>query len=389
MSEKGPKGSLMRALLRDLKSREKEMVSLLQRFVQCESPSRDKATVDAMGAIVADEWRKRGARVQILRQSKSGNHVRVDFQPGTARPAGQIMVLGHLDTVYPRGILTKMPFRVTGGRAWGPGTLDMKAGLVLALFAIDALRRAEGQQKKRIVFLWTSDEEVGSSTSRRFIEKEARRSNAVLVLEPAFGEGRLKTSRKGVGHAELIVTGRAAHAGIDPEKGVNAVHELALQIERLTKLNDPRRGITVQATVVSGGTASNVVPDRARAALDIRFERLADAAELDRKLHRIKSILKGAKIEVRGGVNRPPLERTAGVNDLFRRAQALMRECGLALGEAATGGGSDGNFTGALGIPTLDGLGAVGDGAHTPDEHVLIHKLPERAALIAGLMATL
>jgi glutamate carboxypeptidase len=266
----------------------------------------------------------------------------------------------------------------------------MKGGLVMALCAIDALQAAGIRPGKRVVFLWTSDEEIGSGTSRKLIESEARSSKAVLVLEPSLGsEGRLKTSRKGVGSAELVVTGRAAHAGINPEDGVNAVHELALQIERLMAMNDARRGITVQATVVSGGTVSNVVPDQARAQVDIRFTRLSDAAGLDKKLHSLRPILKDAKLEVRGGVNRPPLERTPGVSALFRHAQSLMRECGLALGEAATGGGSDGNFTGALGVPTLDGLGAVGDGAHTPREHIVIRKLPERAALLAGLLATL
>jgi glutamate carboxypeptidase len=260
----------------------------------------------------------------------------------------------------------------------------------MALFALDALRAVGLRPRKRFVFLWTSDEEIGSGTSRRLIETEARRSDAVLVLEPSLGrEGRLKTSRKGVGSAELIVTGRAAHAGINPQDGVNAVHELALQVARLMKMNDPRRGITVQATVIAGGTVSNVVPDSARAEVDIRIARLADARVIDRKLHALRPILKGAKLEVRGGVNRPPLERTPGVSALFQRAQDLMRECGLPLGEAATGGGSDGNFTAAIGVPTLDGLGAVGDGAHTPQEHVLIRKLPERAALLVGLLATI
>jgi glutamate carboxypeptidase len=383
--------TVMRALLRELKPREKGMPRLLERFVVCESPSHDKIAVDAMGKIVADEWRRRGAKVQIVPQAKRGNHVRAEISPGSGRPSGQLLVLGHLDTVYPLGTLaTKMPYRVANGRAWGPGTFDMKGGLVMALCAIDALQAAGIRPSKRVVFLWTSDEEIGSGTSRKLIESEARRSKAVLVLEPSLGsEGRLKTSRKGVGSAELLVTGRAAHAGINPEDGVNAVHELALQIERLMAMNDPRRGITVQATVVSGGTVSNVVPDQARAQVDIRFTRLSDAAGLDKKLHSLRPILKGAKLEVRGGVNRPPLERTPGVSALFRHAQSLMRECGLALGEAATGGGSDGNFTGALGIPTLDGLGAVGDGAHTPREHVIIRKLPERAALLAGLLATL
>jgi glutamate carboxypeptidase len=266
----------------------------------------------------------------------------------------------------------------------------MKGGLVLALFAVDALQAAGVSLRKKLVFLWTSDEEIGSTTSRQAIEAEARRSDAALVLEPAFGaSGKLKTQRKGVGGVEIVVTGRSAHAGIDPEKGVNAVHELALQIERLMGMDDRRRGITVQATVVSGGTVSNVVPEHARAEVDIRFSRLADGAAIERRLRGLKPILKGARISVMGGVNRPPLERTAAVAELFAQARKLSKEMGLSLGEAATGGGSDGNFTAALGVPTLDGLGCVGDGAHSPKEHVLIPALPERAALIAGLLATL
>jgi glutamate carboxypeptidase len=379
---------VMRELLRNLKDHQKEMLRLLGRFVRCESPSHEKAAVDAMGALVAGEWRRRGAKVEILPQSKRGDHLRVEAWLGEGTAAGQILVLGHLDTVYPLGTLEKMPFRISGGRAWGPGTFDMKGGLVLALAAFDALKSAGVRPRKRLIFLWTSDEEIGSATSRPVIEKEARRSDAVLVLEPPFGkDGRLKTSRKGVGHAQMVVTGRAAHAGINPEDGVNAVHELALQIARVMKLNDARRGVTVQATVVAGGTVSNVVPDQARAEIDIRIARLADARAIEGKLHALRPVLKGARLEISGGVNRPPLERTEAVAALFRRAQSLMGEVGLKLGEAATGGGSDGNFTGALGVPTLDGLGAVGDGAHTPHEHVVIRRLPERAALLAGLLA--
>lgn len=380
----------MRQILRELRGREREMLDLLKRLVECESPSHDKAAVDRAGRIVASEWRKRGAKVNLLRQAKRGNHVRAEVFLGKGRPAGQIMVLGHVDTVYPLGTIRKMPFRISGGRAWGPGTFDMKGGIVLALTAVDALRAVGVQPRKRIVFLWTSDEEIGSETSRAAIENEARKSDAVLVLEPSFGrDGRLKTARKGVGGAEIIVTGRSAHAGIEPEKGVNAVHELALQIERLIRLNNPKRGITVQATVIEGGTVTNVVPAHARAEVDIRYARMVDAREIDRKLRRLKPILKGAQVVVRRGSNRPPLERSAAVRALFHRAQMLMREMGLPLGEAATGGGSDGNFTAALGVPTLDGLGAVGDGAHSPREHIVIRALAERAALIAGLLATL
>jgi glutamate carboxypeptidase len=387
MSENRP---MMTSLLRELRGREKAMVRLLGEFVRCESPSHDKAAVDRFGRMVAREWRRRGAKVRILRQTGRGDHVRAELWLGEGRPAGQILILGHLDTVYPIGTLANVPFRVADGRAWGPGTFDMKCGIVLALAAADALRAVGARPRKRLVFLWTSDEEIGSETSRREIEREARRSNAVLVLEPSLGrDGRLKTARKGVGTAEIIVTGRAAHAGIDPGAGVNAVHELALQIARLAKMNDSRGGITVQATVIAGGTVSNVVPDHARAEVDIRYTRLADAPAIDRKIRGLRPILKGAGIEVRGGVNRPPLERTAGVRELFQRAQSLAREIGSTLGEGSTGGGSDGNFTAALGVPTLDGLGAVGDGAHSPREHVVIRALPKRAALLAGLLATL
>jgi glutamate carboxypeptidase len=381
----------MRALLRDLQGRPQEMVRMLERFVRYESPSYDKAAVDRFGAIVAAEWRKRHALVQVLKQSKAGNHVRAEIGRAQRSAApGQILVLGHLDTVYPLGTLEKMPFRVAAGKAFGPGTFDMKAGLVMALFAVDALRWAGVAPRKKLVFLWTSDEEVGSRTSRSVIEKEARRSDAVLVLEPSFGQrGALKTARKGVGTAEIIVYGRAAHAGIDPGAGVNAVHELALQIAGVMKLSDPQRGITVQTTVIEGGTASNVVPESARAQVDIRFVRRADGRRIEEKLRNLRPILRGARIEVRGGVNRPPLERTAGVRRLFLHAQSLMRAAGLRLDEASTGGGSDGNFTAALGVPTLDGLGAVGDGAHSAHEHVLIRSLPERGALLAGLLATL
>lgn len=377
-------------LLRYLRSRQDEMVRLLGKLVCCESPSCDKAAVDACGALLAAEWRRRGAKVRILRQARRGNHIRAELRLGEGNPEGQITVLGHLDTVYLLGTIAKTPFRVSRGRAWGPGTFDMKGGLVQALFAVDALRAMRIYPPKGFVFLSNSDEEIGSGSSRRAIEQEARRSDAVLVLEPALGaDGRLKTSRKGVGTAQVIVTGRSAHAGIDPKGGINAVHELALQIARLLKLNDPRRGITVQATVVEGGTVSNVIPDQARAEVDIRHSRLVDAKWLNRKLHSIKPIVRGARVEVQGGVNRPPLERTAAVHSLFARAQELMREMGMPLDEASTGGGSDGNFTAALGVPTLDGLGAVGDGAHSSREHVIIRALPERAALLAALLATL
>ena len=383
-------GDVMRSLHGELIKRERQMVRLLGEFVRCESPSHDKPSMDRMARLVAREWRKRGANVQILQQKTRGNHVRAQARIGGGRAAGQILVIGHMDTVYPSGTLAKMPFRISDGRAWGPGTFDMKGGLVIGLAAVDALTTLGVQPRRRLVFVWNSDEEIDSESSRRLIEREAKRSEAVLVLEPALGaKGNLKTARKGVGTAEIIVTGRSAHTGLNPQTGINAVHELALQTARLMEMNDPRRGTTVQVTVVKGGTVSNVVPESARALMDLRIMKISDAAGLEKKLHSLRPILKGAQIEMRGGINRPPLERTPDVLRLFHHAQALMRQMGTEVDESFAGGGSDGNFTAALGIPTLDGLGAVGNGAHSPSEHVVIQSLPERAALIAGLLATL
>jgi glutamate carboxypeptidase len=373
-----------------LTRRESEMLRVLRSLVEIESFSTDKLAVDRCGARVAAEFRWRGGSVRILRNARRGNILRIEIGAGRGGESGQLLVLGHFDTVYPIGTLRRMPFRVARGRAWGPGTFDMKGGIVMALFAVEALRAAGISPRRKLVFLWTGDEEIGSESSRAVIEKEARRSKAVLVLEPALGlDGRVKTQRKGIGEIEIIVHGRSAHAGVDPERGVNAALELALQIARLMKMNDPRRGITVQANVISGGTASNVVPEFARALVDVRFARARDARGLERSLLRLRPILKRARIEVRGGLNRPPLERTAGVANLFRHAQSIAREIGFQLDEASTGGASDGNFTGALGVPTLDGIGAVGDGAHSLREHVVIRELPRRAALLAGLLATL
>ena len=369
------------------------MARLLGRFVRAESPSFDKPAVDCFGGIVAAEWKRRGARVEILRQREHGDHLRAIWSPGRASTGGQLLVLGHLDTVYDLGTLARMPFRTSRGRAWGPGALDMKSGLVIALFAVDALVKLGLHPRKRVVFLWTSDEEIGSKTSRASIEKEARRSDAALVLEPGTGrDGWLKTARKGVGEIELVATGRAAHAGINPGDGVNAVHELALQIARIVRpdssFNDARRGIAASATVVGGGTRTNVIAEQARALLDLRVTRAADMRALERKFRQLRPILPGARLEVRGGFTRPPMERAASMM-LFRRARALAGEMGLKLQGSFTGGGSDGNLTAALGVPTLDGLGGVGEGAHSPGEYVLLHALPERAALLAALLATL
>jgi glutamate carboxypeptidase len=379
---------LPKLLLQLLTPQLPQMLATLRRFVLAESSSLEKFPADHCCGIVASEWSKRKTRVERVSQTQRGDHLRVIWTPPNVRASGQLLVLGHYDTVYASGTLAKMPFRISSGNAYGPGAFDMKAGIVQALFALDALQRSKAGFRKRIVFLWTSDEEIGSDSSRKLIENEARRSDAVFVLEPAFGpRGLLKTSRKGVGEAEIIVHGRASHAGLAPEEGVNAVHELARQIMRVKEWNDPRCGIGVNADVIEGGTRVNVIAERARAVLDLRALRITDMRRLEHRLHSLRPGVPGARLEVRGGFNRAPMERKVSAA-LFARAKSLAAQMGLRLGECAAGGGSDGNLTAALGVPTLDGLGAVGDGAHSTNEHILVKTMPQRAALLAALLAS-
>jgi glutamate carboxypeptidase len=379
--------SLPRTLFSTLKLRLPQMLALLRELTLLESPSLEKAPADRCCGFLADQWLLRGGLVHVLQQNHRGNHLRVVWPAAGSRPRGQLLVLGHYDTVYPTGTIAHMPFRISKGKAFGPGTFDMKAGIVQALFAFEALQELKIPATKNLVFLWTSDEEIGSESSRAVIEAEAQRSDAVFVLEPSLGpRGLVKTSRKGVGDAELIVHGRASHAGLEPEKGVNAIHELSAQIARIEKWNDLRQGVTINADIIEGGTRSNVIADRAKATLDLRAWRVSDMHALEKRLHSLKPIHRGAELEINGGFNRPPLERKHGTA-LFARAKALAKQLGLSLGEAAAGGGSDGNFTAALGVPTLDGLGAVGDGAHSSNEHVFIKTIPQRAALLAALLA--
>jgi glutamate carboxypeptidase len=383
-----PETHLPKELLEILKPRLPEMLGMLRTIVLAESPSLEKVPADRCAKLLAAEWGRRGGQVELLAQKYCGDYLRITWWPQKSRPAGQLLVLGHYDTVYPTGTLAKMAFRVTHSKACGPGTFDMKAGIVQALFALEALKQCKAELRKRIVFLWTSDEEIGSDGSRKLIETEARRSDSVFVLEPAFGSrGLLKTSRKGVGEAELIVHGRAAHAGLAPQEGINAVHELAQQIARIEKWNDVQRGITINADIIEGGTRANVIAERARAVLDLRALRISDMRALERRLRALRPVLRGARLEIRGGFNRAPLERKMSAA-LFARAKSLAAQIGLSLGECTAGGGSDGNLTAALGIPTLDGLGAVGNGAHSPHEHILVNTMPVRAALLAALLAT-
>jgi len=383
-----PAASVAQKLKNFLQPALPQMIDTLRRFVVAESPSLEKAYADRCCEIIAAEWRRHGLQVRRIPQKNRGDHLRVLSPSISSRPKGQLLVLGHYDTVYASGTLKKMPFRITAGKAYGPGTFDMKTGIVQALFAYHALQKLNLASHKRVVFLWTSDEEIGSDSSRKLIETEARRSDAVFVLEPSFGpRGMIKTARKGVGEAEIIVHGRASHAGLAPEEGINAVHELCHQLSRILKWNNPHRGTTVNADIIQGGTRTNVIADRARAVLDLRATSVAEMRRIEHQLAALKPHLRGAELEIHGGFTRSPLERRMSAA-LFERAKSLAAQMNLSLEECVVGGGSDGNLTAALGIPTLDGLGAVGDGAHSTHEHVLTNAMPVRAALLAALLAT-
>ncbi len=351
-------------------------------LVGLESPTTDKAAVDRCGAALAARLQAIGGRVTRLPRPDRGDHLLAEFGCGTS----QILMLGHFDTVWPVGQLGRMPLTRVDGRLHGPGVFDMKAGIAIAMLATRALLETGAPLHHRIVMLWTTDEEVGSESSRAAIEDEARRSTAVLVLEPSLPGGAVKTSRKGCGTYQLTVRGVAAHAGIEPQKGASAVQELAHQILRVNALQDLERGISVNVVQVSGGLRSNVIPDEARATVDVRVPTAAAAAEIEAAFRALRPVDARTSVDAAGGIDRPPLERTDLVLRLYKQAQDVARELGQALTEGGTGGGSDGNFTAALGVPTLDGLGAIGDGAHALHEHVDIETLTDRAALVAGLI---
>ncbi len=359
------------------------LLETIEALVSLESPTTDKAAVDQCGRALAARLEAIGGRVSRLPRAERGDHLLAEFGCGTS----QILLLGHFDTVWPVGQLERMPLVRSNGRLHGPGVFDMKAGIAIGMLATRALLETSVSLSRRIVMLWTSDEEVGSATSRAAIEDEARRSDAVLVLEPSLPGGAVKTARKGCGEYELRVRGVAAHAGIDPSKGASAIHELARQIVLVQKLQDLDRGISVNVGTISGGTRTNVVAEEARAVVDVRAPTQTDAARVDAAFRALKAVDDRTAVSVTGGLDRPPLERTAQVARLYKQASEVARELGHALGEGSTGGGSDGNFTAALGVATLDGLGAVGDGAHALHEHVVIESLTDRAALVAGLIA--
>ena len=372
-------------LLECLRQRRDAILESLRQMVELESPSDNKAAVDRLGEFLAQQFAAAGGRPKFHRQSETGNHLQVDFAgAGTRRP---LMLLGHFDTVWALGTLAKMPWRVKQGRAWGPGSYDMKAGITLMLHALAALGEVRGQLPRPVTVLLNTDEEVGSHTSRAIIERLARQSAAVLIMEPSLGmKGAVKTARKGVGEYCLKVTGVPAHAGIAPQEGASAVVELAHQIVKVSALTDLERGISVNAGVIEGGTRSNVVAAEASALIDVRIARGRDAAYIDKKLHALRPTNRQCRLQLTGGINRLPMERTKGVAGLYGKARDIAARLDWKLDEGSTGGASDGNFTAPLGVPTLDGLGAVGEGAHAFNESVIIKELPRRAALIAALI---
>jgi glutamate carboxypeptidase len=373
--------------LRDFCRAEREWVlETAEALVRLESPTTDKAAVDRCGDELARRLERIGGRVTRLAGGGRGDHVRAEFGPAAA---GQVLLLGHFDTVWPVGQLDRMPLVRSNGRLHGPGVFDMKAGIALALLAVRALLEVGAPLSRRIVMLWTTDEEMGSGASRAAIEADATASAAVLVLEPSLPGGALKTARKGCGGYEIVVRGVAAHAGIEPEKGASAVQELAHLVLAVNALQDLALGVSVNVVQVAGGSRSNVIPDEARAVVDVRAPTAAAARAVDTVLRGLSPSDPRTSVEVSGGFDRPPLERSAGVARLYDQARAVAGALGFDLREGATGGGSDGNLTAALGVPTLDGLGAVGDGAHALHEHVEIASLPDRAALVAGLILTL
>jgi len=374
-------------ILTYIRAHQDAIVALIRQFVECESPSDNQAAVNRFVELAADAAAP-FARAKTVSGGKFGKHLVCEMQLPGGKKRGQILALGHSDTVWPMGTLRSMPFRQSNGRLWGPGALDMKAGIAFFIFAVRALRELDIAVPHKVTLQINSDEEVGSESSRPLTEKNAAHSQAVLVLEPGTGlAGKLKTARKGVGGFTVTVRGRAAHAGVDFQAGASAIVELSRQVERIAQFVDLKRGITVNPGVIWGGTRSNVVAAEASAQIDIRVLRLKDVPALERKFHALRPFDKRCSIEVTGGLNRPPMERSAGIARLFRSAQKLGLELGVQIEESLTGGGSDGNFTAAMGVPTLDGLGAVGEGAHALDESILVDRIADRTALLAKLLA--
>ncbi|MBC7926154.1 MAG: M20 family metallopeptidase [Bryobacteraceae bacterium] len=380
----------MDSVLAHVRNKQNAIQMFVRELVECESPSDDAA----LTARCAELFAARIGDIASVHTTQAnggfGPHLVCEFHLPGGKKDGQILLLGHLDTVYRAGTLRVMPFHLEAGRMHGPGVFDMKGGLAIFCFAMRALIELDIPVRRRVLLQVNSDEEMGSPTSRALTERNAENSVAVIVGEPAAGlDGKAKTSRKGVGNIGLIVKGKAAHAGLDFTAGASAITELALQINTASGFTDMSRGVTVNPGVISGGTRTNVVADHARCDFDIRVAKTKDWNSVERKFRSLKPVDKRCSLAVEGGLNRPPLEKTPAISGMFRNARGIAKELDVVLNETSVGGGSDGNFTAALGIPTLDGMGAVGDGAHTAGEYLLTDRLPDRVALVARLIQTL
>ena len=379
----------MDSLLHYTKEKTSEITEWIEQLVKIESPSHDPAAVNRAVEFVADRLAGE-AKVKRYRAKGFGDHMRLEFSLPGRRKESQVLGIGHLDTVYPMGTLASMPFKRAKGRLWGPGVFDMKSGVTYFVFAARALRELDIPVKRRFVVQLNSDEEVGSPTSRVHTEREAKKSVAALIAEPSAGpEGNAKTARKGGGGYRIGVKGIASHAGLDFGAGASAVLELARQVETVAGWTDLDKGITINPGLIQGGTATNTVAADAWAEIDVRVPRKPDARRLEKKFASLKPFDRRTQLTVEGGLRRPPMERNRQTLGIYRLAKKLSSELDVELGEAQVGGGSDGNFTAALGLPTLDGIGAVGEKAHSPGECIYQNRIADRVALIAKLIAAL
>jgi glutamate carboxypeptidase len=379
----------MSSLLHHLNLRKEGILYLIRDLVERESTSREESYLNDLAHFVARQLEMVGGEVDLIEQSGLGTHLRAEFDFQHEPEARRILVIGHLDTVWPIGTIDKIPFQVTSnGRATGPGIFDMKSGIAIAIEALRAIDELRLKTQRPITVLLTCDEEIGSGSSRPLIEQEAKRAEAALVLEPPLTGGIVKTGRKGIATFTVRALGRAAHSGLDPDKGVNAIVELAYQTQRIMALNDYVHGITVNVGMFNGGTAINVVPAEATAKIDVRFWTPSEGEKTINAIRRLTPVHPESKLEITGGINRPPMPRTEKNIALFEHARGLAAEIGFELRDQVVGGGSDGNFTAALGVPTLDGLGVDGGGAHATNEHIIVSDIPRRAALLTRLMQT-
>jgi glutamate carboxypeptidase len=373
-----------------------ELKQLLKTLVETESPSHDKAAIDRVGAIVTEEARKLGAKIEIIPNNETGNHVLARFPIPAGSPSEMldeenmeerkkpILLLCHMDTVFPLGTISKTPYRESDGKIFGPGTLDMKAGIVISLAAIEQVQR-DGLNRP-VTLLCTSDEEIGSKTSRELIESLAKESELVLVLESALLDGSLKTWRKGVGEFLVKTKGRAAHAGGEHDKGRNAIEEMAYQVIAIQKLTDYAKQTTLNVGVIRGGTVSNVVPEEATIKVDVRVMQTGEWERLAAEIYSLKPVLDGTSIEVTGDLNRPPMPFDGRMKATFEKAKSIAARLDIELKAGGSGGGSDANFVAPLGIPVLDGLGAVGEGYHSEREYIFADSVEQKVKLVASLL---